>query len=62
MNCWNQLICIKSNGTKFSGASCCGSTSPKFKSMESDMHNLIPSFDWTLESTNDFSKPTSSFD
>jgi len=59
MNCWNQLICIKSNGSKFNGANCCGSISPKFKSMESDMHNLIPSFYWTLENTNDSSKPIS---
>ena len=53
MNCWNQLICIKLDGSKFKGANCCGSISPKFKSMESDMHNLIPSFDWAIGTTND---------
>jgi len=48
MHCWNQLICTKSDGSMFKGANCCGSISPKFKSMESDMHNLIPSFDWSI--------------
>ena len=28
---------------------CCTNLSPKFKSMESDMHNLIPTFNWFLE-------------
>jgi len=53
MNCWSQLICIKSDGSKFKGANCCGNISPKFKSMESDMHNLIPTVDWTIGTTND---------
>ena len=53
MNCWNQLICVKSDGFKFKGANCCANISPKFKSMQSDMHNLIPSFDWAIETTND---------
>ena len=48
MNCWNELICTKSDGSMFKGTNCCSTISPKFKSMESDMHNLIPSFDWTI--------------
>ncbi len=48
MNCWNKLICTKLDGSMFKGANCCGTISPKFKSMESDMHNLIPSFDWSI--------------
>ena len=48
MNCWNELICTKSDGSKFKGANCCDNISPKFKSMQSDMHNLIPSFDWAI--------------
>ena len=53
MNCWEQLICTRSDGSKFKGKNCCGDISPKFKSMESDMHNLIPTFDWALETKND---------
>jgi len=59
MNCWNQLICSKSDGSMFKGANCCGAISPKFKSMESDMHNLIPSFDWSMGTDNNSSKPVS---
>ena len=59
MNCWNQLICTKSDGSIFKGANCCGSISPKFKSMESDMHNLIPSFDWSMGTDNNSSKSVS---
>jgi len=59
MNCWNQLICSKSDGSMFKGANCCGTISPKFKSMESDMHNLIPSFDWPYGADNNSSKPVS---
>ena len=56
MNCWNQLICTKSDGSMFKGENCCSTISPKFKSMESDMHNLIPSFDWSMETDNNSSK------
>ena len=54
MNCWNELICTKSDGSIFKGENCCGTISPKFKSMESDMHNLIPSFDWTIGTEKSF--------
>ena len=53
MNCWEQLICTRSDGSKFKGVNCCSNISPKFKLMESDMHNLIPTFDWILETKND---------
>ena len=59
MNCWNHLICTKSNGSMFKGANCCGTISPKFKSMESDMHNLIPSDDWSMGTDNNSSKSVS---
>ena len=49
-----KLICIRPDGSKFKGADCCSNLSPKFKSMESDMHNLIPTFDWFLETRNGF--------
>ena len=53
MNCWEQLICTRSDGSKFKGVNCCSNISPKFKLMESDMHKLIPTFDWILETEND---------
>jgi len=59
MHCWNELICTKSNGLMFKGENCCGTISPKFKSMESDMHNLIPSFDWPIGRDNYSSNPVS---
>ena len=54
MSCWKKSICTRSDETKFKGASCCSNLSPKFKSMEADMHNLIPTFNWVLEIKNDF--------
>jgi len=53
MSCWKKSICTRSNGSKFKGRDCCSNLSPKFKSMESDMHNLIPSFSGFLKSKND---------
>ena len=53
MNCWEKSICTRTDGSKFKGTDCCSNLSPKFKSMESDMHNLIPTFDWFLETKND---------
>jgi len=54
MGCWEKSICTRSDGSNFKGAACCSDLSPKFKSMESDMHNLIPTFDWFPETKNDF--------
>ena len=53
MSCWKQSICTRLDGSKFKGAECCSNLSPKYKLMESDMHNLIPTFDWFLETKND---------
>ena len=53
MNCWEKLICTRRDGLKFKGTNCCSNISPKFKSMESDMHNLIPTFDWALGTKKD---------
>ena len=36
MNCWNQLICTKSDGSMFKGANCCGTISPNL-----NLWNLI---------------------
>jgi len=59
LNCWNKLICTKLDGSMFKGANCCGTISPKFKSMESDMHNLIPSFDWSIGTEKNSIEPAS---
>ena len=56
MSCWKKSICKRSDGSKFKGADCCTNLFPKFKSMESDMHNLIPTFNWVLEINNDIYK------
>ena len=53
MSCWEKPICTDLDGTKFKGTDCCNGLSPKFKSMESDMHNLIPTFNWFLEAKDD---------
>ena len=58
MICWSKLICTRLDKSMFKGADCCSNLSPKFKSMESDMHNLIPAFDWFLETKYDSYEPT----
>lgn len=37
LKCWNTPVCAQSDGAK-----CCSQVSPKFKSMQSDMHNIFP--------------------
>lgn len=37
LKCWNNPVCAQSDGAK-----CCSQVSPKFKSMQSDMHNIFP--------------------
>jgi len=56
MNCWKKPICTRLDGSKFKGADCCSTLSPKFKSMASDMHNLIPTFDWFQEIKNNYNE------
>ena len=45
MGCWKNSVCTLSDGSNLKGPDCCAMISPKFKSMESDMHNLIPTID-----------------
>ncbi|MEC7785647.1 MAG: endonuclease [Nitrospinota bacterium] len=42
LRCWTKNLCARSNGLKAKGAQCCSEVSPKFKKMESDMHNIFP--------------------
>ncbi|MCH8157997.1 MAG: endonuclease, partial [Nitrospinae bacterium] len=49
MNCWRRPVCTRLDGTAYGGADCCTTMSPKFKSMEADMHNLIPAIDMDEE-------------
>ena len=40
--CWREKICTKKNGKKYKGRRCCTKVDPIFKSMASDLHNLVP--------------------
>ena len=40
--CWTKNLCVRRGGFKVKGAQCCSEVSPKYKKMESDMHNLFP--------------------
>ncbi len=42
LRCWSKNLCTRSDGFKAKGAQCCSEISPKFKKMESDMHNIFP--------------------
>lgn len=47
LTCWKQAAsfdrCIKKNGKKLSGRKCCRRVNEKFRTMEADMMNLVPS-------------------
>lgn len=42
--CWRKgsTQCIKSNGKSFKGRRCCSKVNEKFKYMQADLHNLVP--------------------
>ena len=42
LKCWKKKVCLSPGGKPLNAADCCGTTSPKFKSMQADMHNLFP--------------------
>lgn len=42
LSCWRKPLCDRPNGKKVKGTQCCSEVSPKFKTMESDMHNMFP--------------------
>lgn len=43
-SCWRDgnSKCVKKSGKKYKGRKCCSKVNKKFKSMEADMHNLVP--------------------
>ena len=43
--CWEKgdQRCIKKNGKKYRGRKCCSKVNKRFKFMEADLHNLVPS-------------------
>lgn len=42
LRCWVRDQCARASGVKAKGAQCCSEISPKYKKMESDMHNIFP--------------------
>ena len=55
LKCWTKNICVRPGGVKVNGAQCCSEVSPKYKKMESDMHNLFPAVNkpHSIEETSD---------
>ncbi|QPJ64854.1 MAG: hypothetical protein G3M78_05420 [Candidatus Nitrohelix vancouverensis] len=49
LSCWKQDSCANGSGDSDSRTRCCSRKSPRFKRMQSDMHNLFPSIKTTLE-------------
>ena len=43
MQCWNEKICIDKNGKSYKGRKCCEKVDKKFRIMQADMYNLVPS-------------------
>lgn len=43
LRCWNKSSCTLADGKTKKASQCCKEISPKFKSMQADMHNLFPS-------------------
>lgn len=42
LQCWQQLLCTTGKGKHYKGRRCCRNNDPRFRAMESDMHNLVP--------------------
>ena len=42
LKCWNKNLCVRQDRKKVDRSQCCSEISPKFKKMESDMHNIFP--------------------
>ncbi|MBT5632148.1 MAG: hypothetical protein HOJ13_05410 [Nitrospina sp.] len=42
LKCWNKNICGHPDGGNIKETQCCSEISPKFKTMQSDMHNIFP--------------------
>lgn len=55
LKCWNKNLCVRQDRQKVKGSQCCSEVSPKFKTMESDMHNIFPmiaELDTPIETSN----------
>jgi len=40
--CWREPICTNSKGKAYKGRQCCEKVDPVFRTMVSDLHNLVP--------------------
>ena len=56
LKCWEKTSCARSDGKMVKGRQCCSEVSPKFKTRESDMHNIFPMINGTV-----FSSETENF-
>lgn len=56
LKCWTKNLCMRADGINVRGAKCCSEVSPKFKKMQSDMHNIFPAINKLspIEKTFDF--------
>lgn len=43
LQCWNEKICVDKNGKSYKGRKCCEKVDKKFRIMQADMYNLVPS-------------------
>lgn len=43
LQCWNEKICVDKNGKPYKGRKCCEKVDKKFRIMQADMYNLVPS-------------------
>ena len=43
LECWNEKICLDKKGKSYKGRKCCEKVDKKFRIMQADMYNLVPS-------------------
>ncbi len=55
LKCWTKNLCVRPGDIKVKGAQCCSEVSPKYKKMESDMHNIFPAINkpYSMEQSSD---------
>jgi deoxyribonuclease-1 len=51
LKCWNKNLCARSDRKKVDRSQCCSEISPKFKKMQSDMHNIFPMIEEPVSAT-----------
>lgn len=42
LQCWREPLCTDGKGRRFKGRRCCEKIDPRFQTMVSDLHNLVP--------------------